>query len=35
MEVYIGDMLVKLVKVEIHIIHLAEVFQVLKSYNMK
>ena len=31
MEVYIG----KSVKVELHIIHLAEVFQVLKSYNMK
>ena len=28
-------MLVKSVKVELHIIHLAEAFQVLKSYNMK
>ena len=35
MEVYIDDMLVKSVKVELHITHLAEVFQVLKSYNMK
>ena len=35
MEVYIDDMLVKLVKAELHIIHLAEAFQVLKSYNMK
>ena len=35
MEVYIDDMLVKLVKVELHIAHLAEAFQVLKSYNMK
>ena len=35
MEVYIDDMLVKAVKVELHIIHLAEAFQVLKSYNMK
>ena len=35
MEVYIDDMLVKSIKVELHITHLAEVFQVLKSYNMK
>ena len=35
MEVYIEDMLVKLVKAELHIAHLAEAFQVLKSYNMK
>ena len=35
MEVYIDDMLVKSVKAELHITHLAEVFQVLKSYNMK
>ena len=35
MKVYIDDMLVKSVKVELHIAHLAEAFQVLKSYNMK
>ena len=35
MEVYIDDMLVKLIKVELYITHLAEAFQVLKSYNMK
>ena len=35
MEVYIDDMLVKLIKAELHITHLAEAFQVLKSYNMK
>ena len=35
MEVYIDDMLVKSIKVELHITHLAEVFQVLKSYNIK
>ena len=35
MEVYIDNMLVKPVKVELHITHLAEAFQVLKSYNMK
>ena len=35
MEVYIDDMLVKLVKVELHIAHLSESFQVLKNYNMK
>ena len=35
MEVYIDDMLVKSVKVELHVGHLAESFQVLKNYNMK
>ena len=35
MEVYIDDMLKKLVKAKLHIIHLAEVFQVLKNYNMR
>ena len=35
MEVYIDDMLVKSIKAELHINHIAEVFQVLKSYNMK
>ena len=35
MEVYINDMLVKLVKAELHVAHLAESFQVLKNYNMK
>ena len=35
MEVYIDDILLKSVKVELHITHLAEAFQVLKSYNMK
>ena len=35
MEVYLDDMLVKSVKFELHIIHLAEAFKVLKSYNMK
>ena len=35
MEVYIDDMLVKSVKAELHISHLVEAFQVLKSYNMK
>ena len=34
MEVYIDDMLVKSIKSELHT-HLAEAFQVLKSYNMK
>ena len=33
-EVYIDDMLVKLIKVELHITHLAKAFQVLRSYNM-
>ena len=31
----INDMLVKSVKVELHLAHLAESFQVLKNYNMK
>ena len=35
MEVYIDDMLVKSVKAELHVSHLAESFQVLKNYNMK
>ena len=35
MEVYIDDMLVKSIKSELHITHLAEEFQVLRSYNMK
>ena len=35
MEVYIDDMLVKSVKAELHIIHIAKAFQVLKSYNMR
>ena len=35
MEVYINDMLVKSIKAELHITHLAEAFQILKSYNMK
>ena len=35
MEVYIDDMLVKSIKAELHITHLAKAFQVLKSYNMK
>ena len=35
MEVYIDDMLVKSVKVELYITHLAEAFHILKSYNMK
>ena len=35
MEVYIDDMLIKSVKAELHITHLAEAFQILKSYNMK
>ena len=34
MDVYINDMLVKSFKVELHITHLAEAFQILKSYNM-
>ena len=34
MEVYIDDMLVKSVKAELHVAHLAESFQILKSYNM-
>ena len=35
MEVYIDDMLVKSVKVKLHVAHLADSFQVLKNYNMK
>ena len=35
MDVYIDDILVKSVKFELHITHLAEAFQVLKNYNMK
>ena len=35
MEVYIDGMLVKLVKAELHVDHLAESFQVLKDYKMK
>ena len=35
MKVYIDDMLVKSVKAELNIIHLAEAFQVLKGYNMR
>ena len=34
-EVYIDDMLVKSIKAELHIIHLAKAFQILKSYKMK
>ena len=35
MEVYIDDMLVKSIKAKLHINHLAEMFQILRSYNMK
>ena len=35
MEVYLDDMLVKSVKTELHVDHLAEAFQILKDYNMK
>ena len=35
MEVYIDDMLVKSIKAELHITHLAEAFQVLRNNNMK
>ena len=35
MEAYIDDMLVKSIKAKLHITHIAEVFQVLKSYNIK
>ena len=34
MDVYIDDMLVKSVKAELHIAHLAESFQILKDNNM-
>ena len=35
MEVYIDDMLVKSTTVDLHIAHLSEAFQILRSYNMK
>ena len=35
MEVYIDDMLVKSIMVELHITHLAEAFQILKEYIIK
>ena len=35
MEVYIDDMLVKSTTAELHIAHLSDAFQVLRSYNMK
>ena len=35
MEVYIDDMLVKSVKVELHVDHPAKSFHVLKDYKMK
>ena len=35
MEVYIDNMLVKSVKADLHVAHLAESFHVLKDYNMK
>ena len=35
MEVHIDDMQVKSIKAKLHITHLAEAFQVLKSYNTK
>ena len=35
MEVATNDMLVKSIKAKLHITHLVEAFQVLKSYNMK
>ena len=35
MEVYIDDMLIESIKVELRITHLVEAFQVLRSYNMK
>ena len=35
MEVYIDDMLVKSVKAELRVAHLAESFKILKGYNMK
>ena len=35
MEVYLDDMLVKSVKAELHVDHLAEAFQILKDYKMK
>ena len=35
MEVYIDDMLVKSTTADLHIAHLSEAFQILRSYNMK
>ena len=35
MEVHIDDMLVKSTTTELHIAHLSEAFQILRSYNMK
>ena len=35
MEVYIDDMLVKSVKAEFHVDHVAKAFQILKDYMMK
>ena len=35
MEVYIDDMLVKLIKAGLHVNHPAEAFQVLQDYKMK
>ena len=35
MEVYIDDMLVKSTTTNLHIAHLSEAFQILRSYNMK
>lgn len=35
MEVYIGNMLVKSLCAEDHLIHLQETFDILRSYNMK
>ena len=35
MEVYINDMLVKSITAELHIAHMSEVFQILRTYNMK
>ena len=35
MEGYIDDMLVKSVKAELHIAHLAESFKIVKNYKMK
>ena len=34
MEVYIDDMLVKSTTTDLHIAHLSEAFQILRSYNM-
>ena len=35
MELYIDDMLVKSTTAELHIVHLSEVFQILRNYKMK